>query len=346
MIILSTSSLFTYGFMLNSCTLTFTEFFNDVRGGEIPNFRVRMYARTWICQALIHTSQCTLLATLPCLILYCFITIIIIIVIVIIIIITISENIWNNFMNLKEQNCIIKHVTNNCSSKIINTWQSMLNKLPGSIFAFARKALIFCLPNRSNLFRWKMVENNECGFCKRAETQLHVLSNCVPNLNRYTWRHDSILWTILKKISSSVEDEVQIYADCCEVQYKCSSELFLSKRPDIVVIKSRKVWVVELTVCFETNTKKSRDYKQTRYENLKRELQIECDDFEVIYFEVTTLGFISKDSYKQMSKFLSECKTNVDRVIYKCMETSIRASFFVFCGRNKEWTDPELLKFY
>ena len=30
----------------------FTEFFNDVRGGEIPNFRVRTYARTWICQAL------------------------------------------------------------------------------------------------------------------------------------------------------------------------------------------------------------------------------------------------------------------------------------------------------
>ena len=67
------------------------------------------------------------------------------------------------------------------------------------------------------------------------------------------------------------------------------------------MIKSRKVWVVELTVCFETNTKKSGDYKQTRYENLKRELQIECDDFEVIYFEVTTLGSISKDSYKQMS---------------------------------------------
>ena len=78
-------------------------------------------------------------------------------------------------MNLKEQNYIIKHVTSNCSSKIINTWQSMLNKLPGSIFAFARKALIFCLPNRSNLFRWKMVGNNECGSCKRAETQLHAL---------------------------------------------------------------------------------------------------------------------------------------------------------------------------
>ena len=56
LIILSTSSLFTYGFTLKSCTLTFTEFFNDVRGGKIPNFRVRTYARTWICQALIYCN--------------------------------------------------------------------------------------------------------------------------------------------------------------------------------------------------------------------------------------------------------------------------------------------------
>ena len=103
---------------------------------------------------------------------------------------------------------------------------------------------------------------------------------------------------------------------------------------------------MELTVCFETNTKKSRDYKQSRYENLRSELQIECDDFEVVYFEVTTLGFISKESYKQMKKFLTVFEVNVDRTLYKCMETAIRASFYVFCRRNKEWPEPELLKFY
>ena len=45
-------------------------------------------------------------------------------------------------MNLKEQNCIIKHIIINCSSKMINMWQSLLKRLPGNIFAFSRKALI------------------------------------------------------------------------------------------------------------------------------------------------------------------------------------------------------------
>ena len=70
-----------------------------------------------------------------------------------------TTNSWKIFMNLiMEQNCIIEHLVANCSSKVINMWQEMMKKLPGN--------LIFCLPNKSNLFRWKMVENNECGACK------------------------------------------------------------------------------------------------------------------------------------------------------------------------------------
>ena len=252
-------------------------------------------------------------------------------------------------MNLKEQNCIIKHITTNCSSKIINMWQSLLKRLPGNIFAFSRKALIFCLPNKSNLYRWKLVENNECSFCKKAETQLHILQNCVQYLIRYTWRHDSVLWTLCKKISLCINEETtKIYADlkCDELKFTCSSELFESQRPDIVIVKNKKVWVQELTICFETNTKKSRDYKQDRYKRLKDQLKIDCDEFEVIYFEVTSLGFISKESVKQVTKLLVELEVNVARTLYKCMETAIRASYFIFCRRNKEWSESKLLNFY
>ena len=225
-----------------------------------------------------------------------------------------TENNWNNFMNLKEQNC---------SSKIINMWQSLLKRLPGNIFAFSRKALIFCLTNKSNLYRWKLVENNECSFCKKAEMQLHILQNCVQYLIRYTWRHDSVLWTLCKKISWCINEETtKIYVDlkCDELKFTCSSELFESQRPDIVIVKNKKVWVLELTICFETNTKKSRDYKQDRYKRLKDQLKIDCDEFEVIYFEVTSLGFISKESMKQVTKLLVELEVNVDRALYKCIQ--------------------------
>lgn len=195
-----------------------------------------------------------------------------------------KENSWNNFMNLKEQNVIIKHILSTCQVKTINMWQSLIKKLPSNIFSFVRKSLIFCLPNKSNLFRWKLIENNLCSLCNNVETQLHVLSNCPSYLNRYTWRHDSILKTLLRKISKCKYNNIQIYADCVDFQYSCPSELFETKRPDIVLLFNNRVIVIELTVCFETNTEKSRIYKQTRYENLKQECKISSSKFEVPYF--------------------------------------------------------------
>ena len=105
--------------------------------------------------------------------------------------------------------------------------------------------------------------------------------------------HDSILCIILKNISWGLGQNTNLFADCSDFKFNCPSELFVSKRPDIVLIKGRKVWGLELIVCYETNTRKSCVYKQDRYKSLRSELKIDCEEFEIIYFEVTTLGFIS-----------------------------------------------------
>ena len=254
--------------------------------------------------------------------------------------------VWKNFMELKEQNKIINHILSNCSPKIINMWQSLANKLPPNIYCFIRKALIFCLPNKSNLLRWHLIDSNLCIWCSKVETQLHVLSYCVKCLNRYTWRHDSILNTILHKITRSPKHITKIYADCWNLQLPCPSELFGSKRPDIVIQLENRLIVLELTVCFETNTTKSRNYKKDRYKNLKDDLLVECDVFDIVFIEFTTLGFISTDSQQPLIKLLKELEINVDRLLYKCMETAIRATYFIFCRRNKTWPDTELLNFY
>ena len=250
-------------------------------------------------------------------------------------------------MGLREQNVIIKHILFKCQSKIITTWQKLMGRLPNNIFCFVRKALIFCLPNKTNLFKWKITIVDECCWCKQRETMLHVFSNCSKNLNRYKWRHDSILMLIANKLSrSTIEAAVEVYVDCEEAKFRCTSDLFHSLRPDAVIIIDGKMTVIELTVCFETNTDKSRDYKQRRYKNLQDDLIIECDHFEIIYLEFTTLGFISKVSYVPFSNLLKKIGINENRTLVKCMETAIRATYYIFCRRNKEWTDPELLNFY
>ena len=254
---------------------------------------------------------------------------------------------WNNLMKSNEQNIIIDHILSVCCSKVIAMWQSLIQRLPDNIFSFVRKALIFSLPNKSNLFRWKLVDSSSCSMCNQgAETQLHIFSNCCKYLDRYLWRHNSVLHTIVNKLSRATCDNVKVYADLPDSNYSCTSDLFMDQRPDIAIKLNGDLIIIELTVCFDTNTHKSRSYKEDRYYKLKENLRNPCNSFEILYVEITTLGFISTVSYRPFCKLLKKLGINDDRTISKCMETAIRGTYFVFCRRNKQWEVTDLLNFY
>lgn len=191
-------------------------------------------------------------------------------------------------MNLVEQNVIIKHITSVCYSKIINMWKSLLRNVPNNIYNFARRALIFGLPmdNKSNLHRWRIIQNSQWQLCDQPEMQLYVLPNCSQCLNRYTWRHNSVLNTILRNLSHSSIRNISIYADLKGRDTRRHSEIFDTKRQDIVLLVGDKVIVIELTVCFETNTSKSRSYKQECYKDLQKELKIICTKSEIYIIRV------------------------------------------------------------
>ena len=181
------------------------------------------------------------------------------------------------------------------------------------------------------------MDSDECSRCYRKETMINVFNNCPNYLERYKWRHDSILNLLANKIDRSTKhSSMKLYVDCEKLNYRCTSDLFLSRRPDIVIVIDNKVTVIELTVCFETNTQKSRTYKQNRYIALKDQLLIPCDEYELIYLEFTSLGFISKNSVTPFNAFLKGLGINENRTVTKCMETAIRATYFIFCRRNKD----------
>ena len=61
--------------------------------------------------------------------------------------------------------------------------------------------------------------------------------------------------------------------------------------------------------------------------------------FEVITVEVTTLGFVSKN-INRFRRLLRALDLNEERVVKKCMEVALRASFYIYCRRNKPWNNP------
>ena len=83
-----------------------------------------------------------------------------------------------DFSNLKEQNVIINNLQKLCDVATIICWQKSCERLPKNIFIFAKKALVFRLPNNSNLKRWGRSPSDQCNLCQQKQTQLHVPNNC------------------------------------------------------------------------------------------------------------------------------------------------------------------------
>ena len=103
-----------------------------------------------------------------------------------------------------------------------------------------------------------------------------------------------------------------IYADLDGSKCNQISDIFISLRPDIAIVGPNKSNdVLELTICHETNVSKSRNYKETRYSNLHRDLKQEYSNYNLNKFtvEVTTLGLItdfSKFCVKNMKNLLTD----------------------------------------
>ena len=190
-----------------------------------------------------------------------------------------------------------------------------------------------------------MIQSDICCLCnKKSETIHHIVSNCEVSANegRYTWRHNSVLYTILTHINSIVNDGYSIYADI--EGYANPASLFRSVRPDVVIVKSDRYFIIELTVCFETNLVKSREYKINKYKSTKDEVLDKNITVELYTVEFTCLGLTSK-ALALFTKLLRNFNVDVKRMTSKCSEVCCRTSYYIFNRRGKTWNVKDILKF-
>ena len=116
--------------------------------------------------------------------------------------------------------------------------------------------------------------------------------------------------------------------------------------PDLTLCwkNDNQIITIELTCPYETNTEKSWEFKKRRYENLKNELITPKSNFKLILLEITSLGFTTND-VKCFKDFILKLNLDYERIIYKCQEVAMRTSFYIYCRRNKQWFNPELLSY-
>ena len=234
------------------------------------------------------------------------------------------------------------------------SWRSLIYNLPRGILQFAVNACIDTLATNANLKRWGKKSNAKCTLCRQRETLHHTLNNCSLMLDRYLWRHNSVLMYIYKLLNNHKSSDTDIYIDIAGHHTGISTiptEIVItSQKPDLVIVnkQSLSVTLFELSIPFETNIKETHERKVSRYQNLV--VDIEDNGYHVDYYpvEVGSRGFIDSDNTARLKSFF---KRNTPVIKYSDIKTSLVkivlvASYIVYHSKYDEaWSSPSYVNF-
>ena len=87
--------------------------------------------------------------------------------------------------------------------------------------------------------------------------------------------------------------------------------------------------------------------KEEKYKPLIERLKSENYDVTYVNLSMSALGIVYKNNRNDITKFLKEYGLADNEVAYytkKIINIAIRTSYYIFCMRNKTWSDPELME--
>ena len=118
--------------------------------------------------------------------------------------------------------------------------------------------------------------------------------------------------------------------------------------PDsIVLTKYNTLFILEFTVGYETNLRNNINRKQTKYKELIEEQKKIFPSVIFVNLSISTLGVFDEESaaFINMLESMHLDKSYVKYIIKKIIAIAIRSTYYIVCCRNKEWTNPDLMKF-
>ena len=177
------------------------------------------------------------------------------------------------------------------------------------------------------------------------ETLLHVVAGCKVYLDqgRYAWRHNfalNFLATSFQAINGS-----SLYAD---LPGFLSPSIITGDqlRPDVLLkTKENCLYVLELTIGFETNLNCNAVRRSEKYANLTSDPKNRFESASFVNLTISSLCIFgnSCSSFIYISDSLSIDHQQKRYLISKLSSISIHTTYLIFCCRNKTSTKSELL---
>ena len=166
---------------------------------------------------------------------------------------------------------IISFLVANTLQYLNSLWSRAQSKLPPNIFNFTITYLINTFATRKYVYLWGLSNTSECSFCLQPESLLHIVAACKTYLDqgRFSWRHNSALRFLAQAVqpvnSSKLCVDLPGYLSPCIITVD-------SHRPDMLLSIADNLYIIELTVGFETNLAKSARRRELKDRSLVTDL--------------------------------------------------------------------------
>ena len=104
------------------------------------------------------------------------------------------------------------------------------------------------------------------------------------------------------------------------------------------------LYVVELTVGYESNLYKNVRRKQEKYKDLIKQLRNDFKDDKFVNISMSSLGVFANESvtFMKMLDNVGFSETHKMYCVRKMTSIAIRTSYYIFCCRDKDWENPVL----
>ena len=114
----------------------------------------------------------------------------------------------------------------------------------------------------------------------------------------------------------------------------------------LFLIQSKCLYILELTVGFESNLKNNAVCKKEKYMNVVKDMRSNYRCVKFVNLSMSSLGVFSNEcsTFLEMMNDIGIDKMQQHYIIKKMISLAIRATYFIFCRRNKTWHSPDLIK--
>ena len=205
--------------------------------------------------------------------------------------------------HLVSQGTVLSFIFDHSLPLASKIWTTVQSYMPKNIYSFTIKYLSNSLATQKNLSKWNITQSSDCSFCHIPETLIHIVAGCKTYLEegRYTWHHNSALNFLAQSLKAIPNSFFYAYLSGYLSPSIVTGDSF---RPDLLLVTSdHRLFILELTVGYETNLDVNANRKREKYSNLIHSLSGAYSSIMFVNLSISSLGIFGLSC----SSFIDMC---------------------------------------